>query len=103
MLLLYMSGDWITFAASLLVLGTGTALIWASLLTMTVEIIPHLKGTVSSVFNSTRFFGYSLGPLVFGPLYALQGFDAVLLVGMALSLLCLPLVRILSSQLKESQ
>lgn len=103
MLLLCMSGDWITFAASLLVLGTGTAFIWASLLTMTVEIIPHLKGTVSSVFNSTRFFGYSLGPLVFGPLYALQGFDAVLLVGMALSLLCLPLVRILSSQLKESQ
>jgi MFS family permease len=103
MLLLYMSGDWITFAASLLVLGTGTALIWASLLTMAVEIIPHLKGTVSSVFNSTRFFGYSLGPLVFGPLYALQGFDAVLLVGLALSLLSLPLVRILSSQLKESQ
>ncbi len=65
---LYLSSDWIHFAGSLLVLGTGTAFIWASLLTITVEIVPQLKGTVSSVFNSTRFFGYSLAPLIFAPI-----------------------------------
>jgi len=103
MVLLYVSGNWIQFAISLLVLGTGTAFIWASLLTITVEIIPRLKGTVSSVFNSTRFFGYSLAPLVFAPIYSFDGFGPVLLVGLALTLAALPLVLLLSAQLRASQ
>ncbi len=100
---LYFSSDWAQFAASLLVFGTGTAFIWASLLTITVEIIPRLKGTVSSVFNSSRFFGYSLAPLVFAPIYSFDGFGLVLLVGLVLSLAALPAVYLLRSQLRASQ
>lgn len=101
--LLYLSTDWMHFAISLLVLGTGTAFVWASLLTITVEIIPRLKGTVSSVFNSTRFFGYSLAPLVFAPIYSFGGFGPVLLVGLVLTLIALPVVLLLRSQLRASQ
>jgi len=103
MLLLYISNDWLSFTASLLVLGTGTAFIWAALLTLTVEILPRQKGTVSSIFNSTRFLGYSLAPLMFGSIYAFDGFGPVLLVGFALSILALPMVRLLAIQLRESQ
>jgi multidrug resistance protein len=101
--LLYFSSDWAQFAGSLLVFGTGTAFIWASLLTITVEIIPRLKGTVSSVFNSTRFFGYSLAPLVFAPIYSFNGFGLVLLVGLVLTIAALPVVYLLSVQLRASQ
>ncbi len=101
--LLYFSSDWAQFAGSLLVFGTGTAFIWASLLTITVEIIPRLKGTVSSVFNSTRFFGYSLAPLVFAPIYSFDGFGLVLLVGIVLTFAALPVVHLLSVQLRASQ
>ncbi|MBN1110100.1 MAG: MFS transporter [Methanomassiliicoccales archaeon] len=103
MYLLRLSDGTASFTVSLLVLGTGTAFIWASLLTITVEIIPHLKGTVSSVFNSTRFFGYSLAPLVFAPIYSLGDFDSVLLVGLALTVLALPIVALIHIQLKASQ
>ena len=101
--LLYLSTDWIHFALSLLVMGTGTAFIWASLLTITVEIIPRLKGTVSSVFNSSRFFGYSLAPLIFAPIYAFDGFGPVLLIGLVLTLASLPVIFLLGSQLRASQ
>jgi len=100
---LYFSTDWLRYAGSLLVFGTGTAFIWAALLTITVEVIPRLKGTVSSVFNSSRFFGYSLAPLVFAPIYSVGGFGLLLLVGVALTLVALPVVFLLKAQLLASQ
>lgn len=100
---LYLSSDWVQYAGSLLVFGTGTAFIWAALLTITVEVIPRLKGTVSSVFNSSRFFGYSLAPLVFAPIYSVGGFGPLLLVGMVLTVVALPVVLLLKVQLKASQ
>ncbi len=103
LLLLFISGGWESFIISLLVLGTGTAFIWASLLTITVEIVPTLKGTVSSIFNSSRFFGYALAPMVFAPVYAASGFGTLLLVGFGLTLLALPLLYLLSAQLRDSQ
>ncbi len=102
MLFLSFSSNWAQFAASLLVFGTGTAFIWAALLTITVEIIPKLKGTVSSVFNSSRFFGYSLAPLLFAPVYSFQGFGMVLLIGIVLTLAALPVVFLLGAQLRAS-
>jgi MFS transporter, ACDE family, multidrug resistance protein len=102
-LLLWVSADRTGFALSLLVLGVGTAFVWASLLTLTVEIVPDLKGTVSSLFNSIRFFGYSLAPLMFAPIYAGYGFGSVLLAGASLTVLSLPILFLLGHQLRESQ
>lgn len=100
---LYVSSDRVHYAASLLVFGTGTAFIWASLLTITVEVIPNLKGTVSSIFNSSRFFGYSLAPLAFAPIYSLDGFGPLLLLGIVLTVVALPMVHLLKVQLEASQ
>lgn len=102
-LFLYLSSDRFQFAGSLLVFGAGTAFIWASLLTITVEVIPRLKGTVSSVFNSSRFFGYSLAPLLFAPIYSSGGFGALLMVGIVLTIIALPVVLLLKAQLRASQ
>ncbi|HQM67565.1 MAG TPA: MFS transporter [Methanomassiliicoccales archaeon] len=99
---LYLSRGALQFALSLLVLGTGTAFIWTALLTLAVEIVPKLKGTVSSIFNSARFFGYSLAPLLFAPIYSFQGFGTVLLVGLGLTALALLVVRLLAAQLSPS-
>ncbi len=100
---LYVSSDRVHYAASLLVFGTGTAFIWASLLTITVEVIPNLKGTVSSIFNSSRFFGYSLAPLAFAPIYSLDGLGPLLLLGIVLTVVALPMVHLLKVQLEASQ
>ncbi len=61
-------------------LGTGSQILWASLFTLTVEFIPDIKGTVSSVFNSSRFLGYAISPLILGSVYLEQGYDAVLVI-----------------------
>jgi MFS family permease len=100
---LYFSSDWTRIAGSLLVFGTGTAFIWAALLTITVEVIPRLKGTVSSVFNTVRFFGYSLAPLVFAPIYSHGGFGWLLLVSIVLTVVALPVIFLLKVQLEASQ
>jgi len=39
-------------------MGTGAAVIWAAFNTLTVELDPMAKGTVSSIANGFRFLGY---------------------------------------------
>ncbi|QLH74126.1 MAG: MFS transporter [Methanomassiliicoccales archaeon] len=66
------------FAMALVLLGTGAQILWASLFALVVELVSEIKGTVSSVFNSSRFMGYAISPLVLGPVYLSSGFDMVL-------------------------
>ena len=49
--------------------GVGSATTWTSLNTLAVELIPHLRKPVSSVYNSFKYFGYALSPLVLSLLY----------------------------------
>ncbi|MFH1773982.1 MAG: MFS transporter [Methanobacteriota archaeon] len=71
----------------LFILGVGTAFVWASLLTISMEILPEMRGTVSSVFNSSRFSGYALSPIIFTPVYLKLGINAVYLSGVAISII----------------
>lgn len=73
--------------ASLIVLGTGTAIVWAPLLTLSVEIRPAQRGTTSSLFNGARFFGYSLAPLVAAPMYIANGIEAIYIFTIVLAVL----------------
>lgn len=82
------------FLLMMSIMGIGSSFMWASLLTMVVRAYPSLKGTSSSVFNSVRFLGYAVSPLVLTPLFAATGFAAIMvicaaLVGLALSLVLL--------------
>lgn len=83
---LIVSSERIHYFVSLLVLGGGVAVVWSSLLTLTVEISPDKRGTASSLFNSSRFFGYALGPAVFAPLYVSYGIRAIEAVGILLAM-----------------
>ena len=49
--------------------GVGSATTWTSLNTLAVELIPHMRKPVSSVYNSFKYFGYALSPLVLSLLY----------------------------------
>lgn len=91
--LLIFAGDFYAFVLLLFIFGCGTAAIWASLLTLSVEVVPDMRGTVSSVFNSARFFGYAFAPLVLLPVYNVFGINVVYLVGTGLTILCIFLIR----------
>lgn len=80
MLCLMASSEIWMYAISLLLLGAGAQILWASLFTLAVELISDIKGTVSSVFNSSRFMGYAISPLILGPIYMASGFDLVLTI-----------------------
>lgn len=79
------------FLALMSLMGVGSSFMWASLLTMVVRAYPSLKGTSSSVFNSSRFTGYAMSPLALTPLFLAFGFASVMLLcaaftGVALAL-----------------
>lgn len=80
------------FIALLVLSGMGGSFVWSSLLTMVVAVPARMKGTSSSVFNSARFLGYALSPVILAPIYLSVGFDPIMalcaclgLVGLALA------------------
>lgn len=92
MAVLYFSNRSLDFAAGLAVLGSGVQLVWSALLTLTVEVSPDNRGTVSSIFNSFRFFGYALAPVALAPVYISMGIGAVELVGILIAILAIVIV-----------
>jgi ACDE family multidrug resistance protein len=79
--LLMIATDIPGYALGIAMLGGGSQILWAPLFTLSVELDPPIKGTVSSIFNCTRFMGYAISPLLLGPIYLASGFDAVLFIG----------------------
>ncbi len=67
--LLSFANSFISFVILFFLLGCGTAMSWAGLNTLAVEIMPKARGTVTSIYNSFRFFGYAISPLLLSPIY----------------------------------
>ncbi|WP_455393208.1 MFS transporter [[Eubacterium] cellulosolvens] len=79
---LTISNSFFTFVLLFLVLGCGNAVIWAALTTLAVELLPsHARGTSSSLFNSFRFFGYALAPILLASIYGLYGIKLLYIIG----------------------
>jgi MFS family permease len=57
--------------------GTGSATAWTSLNTLAVEIVPALRKPVVSVYNSLKFSGYALSPLILSFFYIPFSISAV--------------------------
>lgn len=70
LILFRFSNSFLEYLLLMFILGIGTAFIWASLLTISMEVLPKMRGTVSSVFNSSRFLGYAISPIIFTPVYS---------------------------------
>ncbi|HUL39041.1 MAG TPA: MFS transporter [Methanomassiliicoccales archaeon] len=74
----------VAYTASLAVFAAGSAISWAALLTLTVELLPDLKGTVSSLFTSAAFIGGALAPIMLNPVLTNWGTSTVHLASAAL-------------------
>lgn len=75
------AGGFILLFASL---GVFLTFLWTPLLTLVTTVIPERRGTVSSLFNGTRFVGFSLAPVLWplvlpAPVWAWTGRAAALL------------------------
>ncbi|MCK4454844.1 MAG: MFS transporter [Thermoplasmata archaeon] len=87
MLIFYFSYDLWHFILAMVVVGCAAAVVWASLLTLTVEIIPERRGAVSSLFNSSRFAGYAISPVLFAGIYFSMGVRPLYIASALLTLL----------------
>ncbi len=74
----------VVYAIYLAIFAAGSAISWASLLTLTVELLPGLRGTVSSMFTSAGFIGGALAAIVLAPVQTYWGTSAVHLASAAL-------------------
>jgi len=88
-LLLRWAGTFWEFGAMFVLIGAGSAFSWAPLNTMSVEVIPAIRGTVVSIFSSIRFTGYALGPVVLAMVYDVKGIEWVYIAGMITMALCI--------------
>ena len=61
-------------------IGFASVLIWAVLVTLSVEIMQDKKIYVTSLFNSLRFFGYAAGPVLLVGIYTGINITAVYLI-----------------------
>ncbi len=93
LVLLGFAQSFYAFVLLLFLFGSGTAFIWSSLLTVSVEVMPEMRGTVSSVFNSARFFGYAFAPIILIPIYNASSIGAIYLIGVGISVVSIFLVR----------
>jgi len=87
MLVFYFASDFWGFILAMVVVGCAAAAVWASLLTLTVEIIPERRGAVASLFNSSRFAGYAISPVLFAGIYFSMGVRPLYLASALLTLL----------------
>ncbi|MEM4445740.1 MAG: MFS transporter [Candidatus Jordarchaeales archaeon] len=104
LLLMLTAKDFVTFITSMALFGIGSNLFWLPLNALSVELKPEKRGTVSSLFNSVRFFGYALAPYFLTPIYedwgtaVLSGFQLVILLSIVVGLAVIPIVRYLGRQ-----
>jgi len=75
--LLAFSTEFYHFITLIAIAGGGGTFIWAGLLTLTIEEIPALRGTCSSIFNSSRFSGYAVSVVLLGPIFLVFGFAGI--------------------------
>jgi predicted MFS family arabinose efflux permease len=75
--LMLVSNSALMYVVALAVFASGSAIAWASQLTLAVEFSPEFRGTVSSLFTSAGFLGGSLAAVVLSPLYLAWGISAV--------------------------
>ena len=63
-------GEYYQFLALSSLNGIGTSFMWTGLLTTAVGEVPRLRGTTSSIFNSSRFTGYAVSSILLWPIYS---------------------------------
>lgn len=76
--------------ALLLLGGASVACLWSGLTKLAVQSSPERRATATSVFNAWKFVGYSLAPVVYGPLFVAAGAPVAFGAAAGATLLILP-------------
>lgn len=84
--------DMYSFIALLAVIGLGSSFVWSALLTMLMRASPSMKDSSSSIFNSARFMGFAIAPVLLAPVFSSQGLGGIVMVCAAANLGCIALV-----------
>lgn len=85
MFFLGLFSDWFPYILIIMVIhGAGYTLLLTTLNTLSVEVIPELRGTLTSFYFSFCSFGFSLAPVLVLPLYLGFGFLLVNLLNSVL-------------------
>jgi predicted MFS family arabinose efflux permease len=79
--------------------GTGSAATWASLNTLAVQAVPELRKPATSLYNSVKYTGYALAPLMLSFLYIPFSISAVRWACIACILLSLLFISRMRSQM----
>ncbi|MEX2750999.1 MAG: MFS transporter [Candidatus Freyarchaeota archaeon] len=104
LVLLFFSQDFWWFMLSTALFGVGGNLFWLPLGTLSVELVPQMRGATASVFNSLGMFGYALAPYLLTPVYndygtsMVSGFQIIILIAMFTLLFMIFFVRYLGRQ-----
>lgn len=77
--------SYLAILAVLIVNSVGLSLVSSPMLTTLMRSAPGLKGTASSVYNGSRFTGYAVSTLVLSPVYLVSGYDTLMFVCAAVS------------------
>ncbi len=100
--LLVLSNSFFVFVLLFIILGCGNAIIWAALMTLSVEVLPpHARGTASSIFNFSRFIGYAMAPIVLASVFINVGITPLYVIGGSLVVICIPLLSIIKIQKRK--
>ena len=95
--LLVLSNSFIMFVLLFIMLGCGNAIIWAALITLSVEVLPErARGTSSSIFNFFRFLGYAMALILLAGLFSGFGIKPLYFVGGLLVLISIPIINMIS-------
>ena len=100
---LYLVIEWFSYLPLLLfLLGVFGSFSMTPLNTLAVEVNPKLRGTASSIYNSLRFIGYALAPVLPFPIYARYGISSIFMMNLFLALIGFILM-VLALQKKEKK
>ena len=99
---LSLSNSLVAFIILFLILGIGNAVIWAALITLSVEVLPpNARGTSSSIFNFARFFGYAIAPIILATVFSNYGIIPLYIIGGFLVLICIPIANIIKPKKEQ--
>jgi fucose permease len=83
-------------------MGGFSSLIWSSINTMAVDTSEELRGTVSSIINSFKYFSFSISPIVYGILYESYGIKSTFTAASGIMFIQLIIMKIYDRYIKKT-
>ncbi len=90
--LMAFADEYVAYIVLLATLGFGSSFVWSAILTMLMRADPTMKDSSSAVFNSARFMGYAVSPVLLAPVFGSWSLEGVAVVCSLAYIACVVLV-----------